>query len=264
MIRLPISFPPTPSLLAPRVRAVFARRRPRVRELFLGLVLLAILPACSPPPPAATAALPAVSPLPAELVKALDSFRAEGPRGWAFTQTTSGTGKERVERYDPRKRGQARWTLLLEQGAPPTEEEQRRYRDTRPSYDSSADLAAQLDRETVEIAATDATSTTYQFRLRPGSEDDKAAAHMRAHFVLDHATGAFTRVEVFTVGPFKPATSLTIDSARTTILYSPPTDALPVLPREVSMHVQGKRFWFREFEQKVISTYSDHENAAAK
>lgn len=243
---------------------VFLKPRRSVCALVASLALLAVLPACSPPPPAATAPLPSVSPLPPELTRALDAFRAEGPRGWAFTQTTSGAGKERVERYDPRQRGSARWTLLLEQGVPPTEEEQRRYRDTRPPFDSSADLAAQLDRTSVELFATDATRSTYQFRLRPGSEDDKAAAHMRAHFVLDHATGAFSRVEVFTTGPFKPATSLTIDSARTTILYAPPTDTAPALPKEVSMQVQGKRFWIREFEEKVVSTYSDQENAAIR
>lgn len=234
----------------------------RLASLSVILALLAALPACSPPPSAAAGtALPAVSPLPADLSAALDSFRAEGPKGWAFTQTTRGDNKDVVERYDPRQRGSLRWTLLQKDGRPPTEEEQRRYRDTRPPLDSSANVAAQLDRATATLAARDEHTTTYEFRLIPGSAEDKVAAHMRARVTLHHATGAIVRVEMFTAEGFKPATSLVIDEARTTMAYSLPTDTLPSLPQEVTMHVRGKRFWIRDFEEKVVSTYSDHEDA---
>jgi len=241
-------------------------RRPSFTRFLISLAAAAVLvclPACSRPP-ATTAAdsLPILSPLPTELTAALDTFRAEGPKGWAFTQTTAGSGKERVERYDPRRRGAGRWTLLSERGVEPTAEEQRRYRDMRPSFDSSANVAAQLDRATAVLAAEDATSVTYQFRLLTTSEEDRAAAHMRARITLDRPTGAVTLVELFTAGPFKAAISLFIDEARTTITYALPTADKPALPQEVSMHVKGKRFWFRDFEETVVSTYSDQENAA--
>jgi hypothetical protein len=236
----------------------------RAFAVLVSATLLAVLPACSRPPVAHPAdSLPALSPLPAELVAALDGYRAEGPKGWAFTQTTSGGGKERVERYDPRKRGAARWTLLSDKGAAPSDEEQKRYRDTRPNFDSAANLAAQLDRASAVLAAEDETSRTYQFRLIPGGENDHAAPHMRARFTLDRASGAISRVELFATGPFKPASSLTIEEAHTTLLYSLPAGDTPALPREVTMHVRGKRFWIRPFEEKVVSTFSDHENAAA-
>lgn len=235
----------------------------RLPVLVVAGIVLAATPACSPPPSAAsTPALPPVSPLPEDLVKALATFRAEGPRGWAFTQTTVGGGKDRVERYDPRQRGAARWTLLSEKGAVPTEAEQQRYRDTRPAYDSAADLANQLVRESAALAAKDERTTTYEFHLRPGSDKDETAAHMRARFTLDHPTGTITRVELFNIEPFKPASSLTIHEARTTLVYSLPTDTRPSLPQEVTMLVRGERFWIRDFEQKVTSTYSDQENAS--
>lgn len=235
----------------------------RLAVVLFSLGLLLAGAGCSRPAGATPEdALPVLSPLPAELAAALDTFRAEGPKGWAFTQTTSGGGRERVERYDPRRRGVARWTLLADKGAAPTDEEQRRYRDTRPNFDASANLAANLDRASAVLVSEDESSRTFQFRLIPGGEDDKAAAHMRARLTLDRGTGAFTRVELFSAGPFKPASSLTIEEARTTLLYHPPTATAPALPREVTMHVRGKRFWVRAFEEKVVSTFSDHENAA--
>lgn len=221
--------------------------------------------ACSPTPPAAGAKPPleTLAPPPAELLAALDHYRAEGPKGWAFTQTTTGADKDRVERYDPRRRGPERWTLLSENGEPPSEKTQADYRATRPVFDSAANLSSQLVRDSADVVARDENSTTYEFRLRPVSETDRAAPHMRARFTYEHATRAFSRVELFAIQAFKPASSITIHEARTTLAYQPPAAGAPALPREVVMHVRGRRFWIRDFEQRVTSRYSDHENVSA-
>ncbi len=227
------------------------------------LALLVALPACAPKADPAAENFGAILPsLPPELTKALDHFRAEGPKGWAFTQTTSGGGKERVERYDPRQRGSARWTLITEKGAAPTEAEQQRYRETRPSYDSASNLADQFDRTRAALVSQDEHSSTYEFALKPASDTDTAAAHMRARVTLDKSTGAIVRAELFNFRPFKPAGSLTITEARTTLIYAPPSGALPSLPLESTMTVRGKRFWVSSFEQTVTSKFSDHEDAS--
>ncbi len=236
----------------------------RIAFPLLAAVSLA-LTACSeppPPPPPPAPVLETLAPPPAELSTALDGFRAEGPKGWAFTQTTTGGGKDRVERYNPRLPGPDRWTLLAEKGAPATEEQKQRYRQSRPTFDASANLAGQLDRAQVEVVARSPERTTYQFRLVPQGEKDRTAVHMRARFTLEHASHTFSRVELFNAEPFKAASSLTIQEARTTLEYSPPTDGRPALPREVSMHVSGRRFWFRDFTETVVSRYSEHENVA--
>ena len=227
------------------------------------LALLVALPACAPAPDPAAENFGALLPaLPPELASALDRFRAEGPKGWAFTQTTTGDGKDRIERYDPRQRGAARWTLLSEKGAVPTEDAQRRYRETRPAFDSSSNLASQLDRSRAALVSRDERSATYEFALTPASETDTAAPHMRARVTLDLPSGAIVRVELFNFRPFKPAGSLTIEEARTTLLYAPPADGRPALPLESTMKIRGKRFWIRDFEQTVTSRFSDHEDAS--
>lgn len=243
------------------------RRRlvPSPGVMLLSALLLG-LAACSAPPPATneTPPLASFAPPPAELTTALSGWRIEGPKGWAFTQTTSGDGRARVERFDPRRRGGERWTLLEENGRPPTDEEQRRYRDSRPLFDAAANLAGQIVPDRADLVARDDTTSTYEFRLRPVDENDRAAEHMRARFTLELTTGAILKVELFNHYPFKPARSLTIEEARTTVTYDPPADGRPALPREVSMKVRGQRFWFRDFSQNVTSTYRDFEPAYLK
>lgn len=238
--------------------------RRRLTLTLSALVLLASLPACSrsPEPAASAPAGPVLTALPPELSAALDTFRAEGPKGWAFTQSTSGGGKERVERYDPRQRGAGRWTLISEKGAAPTEAEQQRYRDTRPPMDSSSDLAAQFDRAQASLVSQDEGAAVYEFALKPASDSDTAAAHMRARVTLDRPSGAIVRVELFNFRPFKPASSLTITEARTTLTYAPPANGRPALPIESTMSVRGKRFFIREFEQTVTSKFTEHEDAS--
>lgn len=242
--------------------------RHHIATVFLAGAILATLTACAPsasPSAVQESTGPFLASLPPELAAALDQFRAEGPKGWAFTQSTSGGGKERVERYDPRQRGSARWTLLSEKGAVPTEAEQQRYRDTRPPLDSSANLAAQLDRARALLLSEDAAASTatFEFALKPASDADTAAAHMRARVTLHRPTSSIVRVELFNFRPFKPAGSLTIHDARTTLVYSPPSGGRPALPLESAMHVRGERFWFRDFEQSVTSKFTDHEDASA-
>lgn len=241
-----------------------SRLRPALRPgaALLGVLLLGLV-ACSAPPPAAPEPPPLASlaPPPPELTAALAGWRIEGPKGWAFTQATSGDGRARVERFDPRRRGAERWTLLEENGRPPTDEEQRRYRDSRPLFDSAADLAGQIVPDRADLVARDDQSSTYEFHLRPVDENDRAAEYMRARFTLDHATGAILRVELLNRHPFKPARSLTIEEARTTVTYAPPAGGRPALPLEVTMRVRGQRFWFRDFSQNVTSTYRDFEPA---
>jgi hypothetical protein len=229
----------------------------------LALVCLAAFTGCNPRhDPAAEQFGPLLPELPPELHAALDTYRAEGPKGWAFTQTTSGEGRDRVERYDPRARGAARWTLLLENGVPPTEAEQQRYRDTRPPFDSAAGLAGQFDRHRAALISEDveAATRTYEFALKPASETDTAAAHMRARVTLHRPTGSIVRVELFNFRSFKPATSLTIHEARTLLVYAPSDGERPALPLESSMLIRGERFWFRAFEQSLRSVFSDHED----
>jgi hypothetical protein len=228
----------------------------------LGLAALLSVLLCSgcaraPEAPAPLTGTPLTA-LPPALETALANFRAEGPRGWAFTQSTQGQGKALVERFDPSTRGAARWTLLQQDGRAPTAEELQRYRDSRPLLDSVSDLSGQLDRAQVALVSEDATSSVYEFALRPAGENDRAAAHMRARFTLDHASGAIVLAELFNFRPFKPARSLSIEEARTTLRFAPPAEGRPALPLEVKMVVRGERFWVRDFSSEVTSTFSEH------
>lgn len=67
--------------------------------------------------------------LPPEFETALKTFRADGAKGWAFTQTTKARKDSLVEQYDPAKPEFVRWTLIEKNGKAPTEKEAREYQE---------------------------------------------------------------------------------------------------------------------------------------
>ncbi len=86
-----------------------------------------LLPAASERPVARTSA----STL---LQSAVENWLGERDR-WAFTQRAveydNGVARERLERFDPSRAGNARWQLLAIDGKPPTAEQHRRWSDNK-------------------------------------------------------------------------------------------------------------------------------------
>src|SRR5690606_6582435 len=66
--------------------------------------------------------------IPPALEDALQKLNTDAPSGWAFTQTSEGAGKSRVERYRALGPEPARWDLIAVDGRTPTDDELQEYR----------------------------------------------------------------------------------------------------------------------------------------
>lgn len=204
-------------------------------------------------------------PLPDELASVLKSFRADGAKGWAFTQTTTATKNSRVERYEPMKADGSRWALLQIDGRVPTEDELKDYREKhtrRTSGDTAPDVTKQLDLTSAERVSDDAERVTYRFKLNPGGEDDTSAAHMRASFTFHKATKTVERFELGNNEPFSPMLTVKIEEARTVMQYSLPTAERPTLLERVTMRIRGRAMWFKSLDEDMTVEYSDYRYVA--
>lgn len=212
-------------------------------------------------------ALPAASAsLPDDLRAALAGYRAEGSKGWAFTQSTRAAGKSLVERYDPRLPEFRRWTLLQKNGRPPTEKEIAAYAEqqTRRSRgDTAPNVKEQIDEATGQRVEDDGTRAHWRFRLRTTDEDDRSAAHMAVTFVLHRPTGTIERMELASFEPFKPVTGIAIEQARTVVEYSLPDGERPTLLQRITVTLRGRAWWIKSLDDDMEVVYSDFESARA-
>lgn len=209
----------------------------------------------------------AAGPTPPELAAALEKFRADNPKGWAFTQNTVAAERSRLERFEPLGRNSHRWTLVQQDGRPPTEAELRAYNDIktrRSSNETAPNVKEQIAPGTCEIVEETPEQGVYRFDLIPGDEDDHSAEFMRVTFTLHRPSATIQKVELASTGPFSPVLLVNIQEARTVMTYSLPTGDRPSLLQEVAVQIRGRAMWFKSLDQDMKVVYSDYSYAGAK
>lgn len=106
------------------------------------------------------------------LEQAVESWLGERDH-WAFTQRAieydNGRPRERLERYDPSKPGNTRWTLLAINGHPPTAEEhaawaRKKFKKNKRRFDSP--LGDYFEFREAKVLAEDDKTVRYEVPLR--------------------------------------------------------------------------------------------------
>jgi hypothetical protein len=205
--------------------------------------------------------------LPAGLASALKDFRADGPKGWSYTQTTVAGPESLVEHFDAGRPDFQRWTLLRKNGLAPTPDELQTYNEgriPRASGGTAPRLQDQLDPASATLLRTEGERTVWRFHLLSGGLDDRAASFMTVTLTFHEPTRTIEQVEIASIAPFSPVLGVRIAETRTLMDYSLPTADRPSLLLSVTLKVRGRAFWFKSLDQDMTVTYSDHESAGKK
>ncbi|GAB5560826.1 MAG: hypothetical protein SynsKO_24730 [Synoicihabitans sp.] len=215
---------------------------------FLILTLCLALPGWAQPSP--------------KLLAALEDFRTEGPKGWAFTQTSISTDRSRVETYDPLQASHLRWNLITENGEAPsssTLESYRQQQTRRTGGNTAPNVKEQLILETAELRVDDGERQQWHFRLKPGAEDDRSAEHMASTLTFHVPTATIEKIELASFEEFNPVFGVTVESARTLIEYSLPIENRPSLLQKIEVSIRGDAFYFKSIDSDMVVSYSDYE-----
>ncbi len=209
---------------------------------------------------------PLFASIPVEVQKALQTFRAEGPKGWSYTQTTSAEGRQLVERYDAGQPEYRRWTLVAQDGRPPSAAETQNHREkfTRQSRGGNGPtLSQQIDPATLSVIADKPEQATFAARLKLGEDGDRTAEFLRAVFVWHKPTQTIESFTIESIGPFSPTLGVRIAELRTTMSYSHRSPERPSLLQNVTTHLRGRAFWFKSLDADMTVIYTDYRPAVA-
>jgi hypothetical protein len=199
-----------------------------------------------------------------ELREALEQFRTEGPKGWAFTQTSHSPDRSRVESFDPLQASHLQWTLLMENGAPPSDrvvETYRQQQTRRTGGQTAPNVKEQLIMESAALESDDGVRQVWKFELKPGAEDDSSAEHMHSRITFHVPTRTIEQVDLASFEPFSPVFGVQVESARTTISYSLPVGNTPSLLQHIAVSIRGRAFYFKSLDSDMTVSYSDYEYA---
>jgi hypothetical protein len=213
-------------------------------------------------------ALPAFAEaLPASLAGALEAFRADGPKGWAYTQTTI-AGKESLEEtFDPARPESERWALVAKDGRAPTADELKVYREGKSRRAGGANaprIQDQIDRSAATRLRAQGDLEWWRFPMQPGAADDSSASHLVVTFCFHRPTLTIASVEIANRESYSPVIGVTITESRTLMTYSLPEAGRPSLLQKVNLRIRGRAFWFKSLDQAMEVTYSDQQPAGRK
>lgn len=231
--------------------------RVRSRQSFVGAIAILLLCPLSSLHAASAAADPV-------LVAALKDFRAEGPKGWSFTQITAAAGQKRVERYDGGQPDFSRWTLVEQDGRPPTTDEIQDYQEknSRRSRGGTAPkLTDQLDLRSLREIARNVERTTYRCKLKPAEAGDETGNFLEATLVLHRPTSTIETFTLASIAPFAPTLGVKIQEMTTTMSYSLPSGEKPSLLLSSTTKLRGRAFWFKNLDADRLVTFTDYERA---
>ncbi len=209
----------------------------------------------------------AAASMPAELTAALKDFRAEGPKGWSFVQTTTAGDHSRVERFEPLGKYSIQWVLVRQDGREPTADEVKKYTELkarRSSNENAPNVKDQIIPDTCEVISETPERGIYRFQLKPGDSDDSSAQFMRATFTLHRSSATIEQVELASTGPFSPVLMVKVQEARTVMTYSLPAGETPSFLKEVIVRIRGRAMWVRSLDQDMTVVYSDYVFAGKK
>lgn len=199
-----------------------------------------------------------------ELTAALKTFRTEGPKGYAFTQTSHSPDRTRIETFDPLKAAHLQWDLISEDGVPPSERTIDTYRQQqtrRTGGETAPNVKEQLDMASAQLQSDDGERQEWRFRLQPGAEDDSSAEHMESTITFHPASGTIEKIALASFEPFSPVFGVKIESAQTIIEYSLPTADTPSLLQHIEVSIRGRAFYFKSLDSDMTVSYSDYKYA---
>ncbi|HEX2853014.1 MAG TPA: hypothetical protein VHO24_07245 [Opitutaceae bacterium] len=205
--------------------------------------------------------------MPPALEAALRDFRADGPPGWSFVQTSTAGTESLAERFDAAKPEFERWTLLAKNGRAPTADEERDYREkqTRRSRGGTAPrITESLDPATVEVVSETEEQLVCRCRLKKGEAGDKTAEFIRVTLSLHKPTQTIETFELGSMAPFSPTLGIKLAEMKTVMSFSRAEAGRPSLLLRVTTRLRGRAFWFKSLDQDLMVVFSDHAKILSK
>lgn len=202
--------------------------------------------------------------LPPTLAGALEAFRADGPKGWGYTQLTVAGNESLEETFDPARPESDRWVLIAKDGRAPTPAELKVYREGKSRRAGGATaprLQDQLDPTSATKVRAEGDLAWWRFTMKSGGADDSSAAHLNVTFCFHVPTLTVTSVEIASREAYSPMIGINLAETRTVMTYSLPEAGRPSLLQKVTLRVKGRAFWIKSLDQNMEVTYSGHRPA---
>ncbi len=181
---------------------------------------------------------------------------------WAFTESRLSDDTVWVSRFDPRRAGGGRWTLLSVDGRVPTDRERREFADDKEDYETS-DNSQRLDFvgvDTLELVVEDDDSWLLGFV--PDEDEIEFVENVDASVRIMKDGPYLQAVDLRNSADIKPGYGMKIGTFMMRMEFGPAVVNGPIVPKSMRIKVGGRMLLFFGFEETEVIEFSDFELVA--
>jgi len=199
------------------------------------------------------------APQPDYLRTALATLNPAVPSGWAYTQITTQNKITITERYDPAKPVAEQWTLIQNNGQPPTAKELSQYLPFKAAQASSLTQTvfspSDIEPASLELLRENAARAVYTGRFRAAATAaDKMLGHLQLQLTVNKQHPQIERIILELLAPYSPVLGVKMNELTVTLDFTPATADQPSLPASRTSHFSG-RILFSGNEENVHVIY---------
>ncbi len=212
-----------------------------------------------------TLTLGQAAPPPDYLRTALAAFNPAVPSGWAYTQITTQNKITITERYDPAKPAAEQWTLLQNNGQPPTAKDLSQYLPFKAAQASSLTQTvfapSDIEPASLELLRENALRAVYTGRFRAAATaSDKMLGHLQLELTVNKQHRQIERITLSLLAPYSPVIGVKMNELTVTMNFTLATADQPSLPSTRSSHFSGRILFFAN-EENVDVNYDAYYRA---
>lgn len=185
-------------------------------------------------------------------------------RDWAFTETSLADGLLWVARFDPRRPGDARWTVLSVDGRAPTEDEIEDFVDEKNTEAIVENFTGDIDDmvRPGSLQLIDDADDHWLLGFVPDEDDADFAEHVEGRMRISKAGRHLEFVEMASRETVNAGLGTRIDNFLTRFTFAPAVEGGPIVPRTIEVRIEGRALFFIGFDETEIVRYSDFEQAS--
>lgn len=180
-------------------------------------------------------------------------------KDWAFTETRRSDDKLWVSRFDPRKAGSARWTLISVDGRAPDDSELGEFEDDKEDYEASGNSNRIKIVSTDTLELIEETDQYWRFSFVPDEDEVEFVESVDSTVTIVKDGPFIETINLRNHSDIKPGFGTKIGTFHFRMEFAAAVVNGPIVPKHMKIRVSGRALLFIGFDETELIEYSDFE-----
>lgn len=202
---------------------------------------------------------------------AISKFEQTNRNNWAFQisryENEEGEVTSSIEQFEPRNTLDEQWTLLSANGQPPSQKQQKRFRDeklkqekernSKKEHSHSIALREIINTDSLQLSSEDEHYISMNFKVYLKRLGKKASSKLQGELKYNKKHQFIEQITIINTDDFSPMFSANISKLALTFSFITINET--VLPHKQELTMKGTFAYFTEIDEVSTDSYSNYQ-----